>query len=130
MPAAIDKLRRDVDASGAELTALRSRLATAIVESIPGTGAAVAAIPGDAELLRSVAAKLVAAGRDALLCAPEPGGGTVVLFRAPGSSIDCGALWKRIVAKAPGRGGGRPERAEGRLTIEVPNWPEFLAELL
>jgi alanyl-tRNA synthetase len=129
VPAAIDKLKRDVDSSSAELTALRSRLASAIVEAIPGQGAAVASIPGDAELLRSVAAKLVAAGRDAILSAPEPGGATVVLFRAAGSSLDCGALWKKLVAKVPGRGGGRAERAEGRLTAEIPNWPEFIADL-
>jgi alanyl-tRNA synthetase len=130
VPAAIDKLKRDVESSATELTALRGRLANAIVASIPGTGAAIASIPGDAELLRSVAAKLVAAGRDAILCAPEPGGATVVLFRAEGSSLDCGALWKRLVAKAQGRGGGRAERAEGRLTSEIPDWPGFVADLL
>jgi alanyl-tRNA synthetase len=129
VPAAIDKLKRDVESSATELTALRGRLANAIIASIPGTGAAIASIPGDAELLRSVAAKLVAAGRDAILCAPEPGGATVVLFRAEGSSLDCGALWKRIVAKSNGRGGGRAERAEGRLTSEIPDWPGFIADL-
>ncbi|HUS31523.1 MAG TPA: alanine--tRNA ligase-related protein [Kofleriaceae bacterium] len=129
VPAAIDKLKRDVESSSAELTQLRSRLASAIIDAIPGTGPAVASIPGDAELLRSVAAKLVSAGRDAILCAPEPGGATVVLFRAPGSTLDCGALWKKVVAKAPGRGGGRAERAEGRLTVEIPNWAEFIDDL-
>jgi alanyl-tRNA synthetase len=52
------------------------------------------------------------------------------LFRAEGSSLDCGALWKRLVAKAQGRGGGRAERAEGRLTSEIPDWPGFVADLL
>jgi alanyl-tRNA synthetase len=130
VPAAIDKLKRDVDTNAAELTALRSRLATAIVEAIPGTGAAVASVPGDAELLRSVAAKLVAGGRDAILCAPEAEGAVVVLFRAAGSSLDCGALWKKVVGKTPGRGGGRAERAEGRLTVQIPNWSEFIRNLL
>ena len=129
VPAAIDKLKRDVDASAAELTALRSRLANAIVDSLPGTGAAIASIPGDAELLRSVAAKLVAAGRDAILCAPEPEGAVVVLFRAAGSTLDCGALWKKLVARTPGRGGGRAERAEGRLTAPVGDWPGLVSEL-
>jgi alanyl-tRNA synthetase len=129
VPAAIDKLKRDVDANAAELTALRSRLATAIVDAIPGTGAAIASVPGDAELLRSVAAKLVVAGRDAVLCAPEAEGAVVVLFRAAGSSLDCGALWKKIVGKTSGRGGGRAERAEGRLTVPIPNWAEFIRDL-
>src|ERR1043165_5167868 len=51
VPAAIDKLRREVDATGSELTQLRSRLASAIVAQLSGTGAVVAAVPGDAELL-------------------------------------------------------------------------------
>ena len=129
VPAAIDKMRRDIESSSTELTTLRSRLASAIVDAIPGTGAAVASIPGDAELLRSVAAKLVAAGRDAILCAPEGEGAVVVLFRAAGSTLDCGALWKKIVSRAPGRGGGRAERAEGRLTSPIPNWAEFIDQL-
>jgi len=122
VPAAIDKLRREVDTSAAELVQLRSRLATSLIAQLPGTGRVIAALPGDAELLRSVAAKLVTAGRDALLCAPEDGGATVVLMRATGSTLDCGALWKQLAAKLGGRGGGKADRAEGRLTSTVADW--------
>ena len=130
VPAAIDKLRRDVEAAGTELTQLRSRLATAVIAQLPGSGAVIAAIPGDAELLRSVAAKLAGAGRDAILCAPDDGGATVVMMRATGSTLDCGALWKQLAAKLGGRGGGRADRAEGRLTTAIADWPKAVAELL
>lgn len=130
VPGAIDKLRRDVETHSTELTALRSRLASAIVASLPGTGAAIASIDGDAELLRSVAAKLVATGRDAILSAPEGEGAVVVVFRAPGSTLDCGALWKKLIAKVPGRGGGRAERAEGRLTGPVGDWPTLVSDVI
>jgi alanyl-tRNA synthetase len=130
VPAAVDKLRRDAEAAGAELTQLRSRLATAMIAQLPGTGTAIAAIPSDAELLRSIAAKLAGAGRDAVLCAPDDGGATVVLMRATGSSLDCGALWKQLAAKLGGRGGGRADRAEGRLTTAIADWPATVAELL
>jgi alanyl-tRNA synthetase len=130
VPAAIDKLRRDVEASGSELTQLRSRLATTLIAQLPGTGPAIAAIPGDAELLRSVAAKLAAAGRDALLCAPEDSGAIVVLMRATGSALDCGALWKQLSARLGGRGGGRADRAEGRLTTAIADWPATVSELI
>jgi len=130
VPAAVDKLRRDAEAAGAELPQLRSRLATAMIAQLPGTGTVVAAIPSDAELLRSIAAKLAGAGRDALLCAPDDGGATVVLMRATGSSLDCGALWKQLAAKLGGRGGGRADRAEGRLTTAIADWPATIAELL
>lgn len=127
VPSAVDRLRRDADASAAEIAALRGRLATAITATFAGTGAVVAALPFDTELLRSVAAKLVAAGRDAILADES---GTVVVFRAPGSTLDCGALWKQLAARAGGRGGGRADRAEGRLAAPIADWPALIAELL
>jgi alanyl-tRNA synthetase len=130
VPAAIEKLKRDVDAHSTELTALRSRLASTIIETLPGTGAVIATVPGDAELLRSVAAKLVSAGRDALLCAPSDDGAVVVLFRSAGSTLDCGALFKKLLAKVPGRGGGRAERAEGRLSSMPADWSSLVQENL
>ena len=131
VPAAIDKLRRDADASSTEIATLRSRLASLVVESLAGagTGAIVAALPGDAELLRSVAAKLVAAGRDAILSAPDDAGTSVVLMRSTGSTLDCGALWKQLAAKVGGRGGGRADQAQGRVPMRLDSWAELIAEL-
>ena len=129
VPAAIDKLKQTTTAGAAELTALRGRLATLVAQSFPGTGPVIATVPGDPELLRSVAAKLVAAGRDALLAAPDDTGATIVLFRAAGSTLDCGALFKRLTARVPGRGGGRADRAEGRLGSPIADWPALIAEL-
>lgn len=130
VPLAIDKLRREVEAAGTELTQLRSRLATTLIAQLPGDGPVIAALPGDPELLRSVAAKLVAAGRDALLCAPDDAGATVVLMRASGSTLDCGALWKRLAAQLGGRGGGRADRADGRIATAIADWPATIAALL
>jgi alanyl-tRNA synthetase len=130
VPAAIDKLRRDAETHGIEITNLRSRLATLVAESFPGTGPVVAVIPGDGELMRSVAAKLVAAGRDALLCIPDDTGTHVVLMRAHGSALDCGAVWKQIAAQLGGRGGGRSDRAEGRVPTRIADWPGLIAPLL
>jgi len=129
VPAAIDKLKQTTTAGAAELTALRGRLASLVAQSFPGTGPVIATVPGDPELLRSVAAKLVAAGRDALLAAPDDTGATIVLFRAAGSTLDCGALFKRLTARVPGRGGGRADRAEDRLGSPIADWPALIAEL-
>ncbi|MEZ4362848.1 MAG: alanyl-tRNA editing protein [Kofleriaceae bacterium] len=129
VPAALDKLRRAHDEQGAELTAVRGRLASAVAASFAGDGAVVATLPSEPELVRAVAAKLTAAGRDALLYAPDDAGAAmVVLARAPGSSLDCGALWKQLAARVGGRGGGRADRAEGRLSAPCA-WSELLAEL-
>jgi alanyl-tRNA synthetase len=130
VPAAIDKLRRSVESSSTEITNLRSRLASMVVESFAGTGPVVAAIPGDADLMRSVAAKLVATGRDAILSATDDSGTAVVLMRAQGSALDCGALWKQLSAKFGGKGGGRAERAEGRIPAQIVDWTQTIATLL
>jgi alanyl-tRNA synthetase len=129
VPLAIEKMRASSTSATAEITALRGRLAEAIVATLAGTGPVVAAIPGDVEVLRSVAAKLANAGRDALVCVLDEGGAAVVLFRATGSTLDCGALWKQLAARIGGRGGGKAERAEGRLTAPIADWPALIAEL-
>jgi alanyl-tRNA synthetase len=129
VPAAIDKLRREAEAADGQITQLRSRLAGAIIAQLAGDGPAIAALPGDAELLRTVAARLAAAGRNAILCAPEDAGAIVVMIRAAGSSLDCGALWKRLAAKYGGRGGGRADRADGRLATPVTDWPAMVADV-
>ena len=148
VPQAIDKLRRDAAAASAELTTLRGRLAEMLAQSLlvsgavpdvtgvagPGakaaTGPIVASLLGDAELLRQVGAKLVAAGRDALLCAPDGDGCTIVLLRALGSTLDCGALWRRLSAEVGGRGGGRSDYVQGRLGRPVEDWPAIVERLI
>ncbi len=132
VPAAIDKLRRTADAADATMTAMRGRLADAVIASLllpAGTGRVVAELPGDAELARSIGGKLVTAGRDALLATRDGDNTHVVLFRAAGSTLDCGALFKQLSAKHGGRGGGRADRAEGKLG-PIADWPAAVAELL
>ncbi len=130
VPAAIDKLRGESAAAAAEITAMRGRLAAAVVASFEGQGRVIATLPNEPELVRAVASRLTASGRDALLYAPdEAGGAMVVIARAQGSLLDCGALWKQLVARSSGRGGGKADRAEGRLTAPV-EWNLLISELL
>jgi len=65
--------------------------------------------------VRMVAKRIVDAGRVAVLGAVGAEGTHVIVARPPGSSFDCGAHLKRLATAAGGRGGGSPERAEGRL---------------
>ena len=130
VPAAVEKRLRDAEAASTEVTKLRSQIATLIMQQLGEAPRVIATIPGDAELVRSIAAKLSGAGRDALLAAPDGEGLHVVLFRAPGSTFDCGALFKQLAARVGGRGGGKAERAEGRLTGAVADWPALVSELV
>ncbi len=52
-----------------------------------------------------------------------------MIFRAAGSALDCGALWKQLAGKLTGRGGGRADRAEGRLAAPVADWAALVGEL-
>jgi alanyl-tRNA synthetase len=131
LPASIDKLRRALADARAETAAVRARLAGALAAALaaePGPGE-VAAVVDDPELLRPLAAALAARGRDALLAARTPEGTAVLLARAAGSALDCGALLKRLAVATGGRGGGKPTHAAGRLppSIELDAWPALLA---
>jgi alanyl-tRNA synthetase len=128
--AALDKLRRDLQAGAEELGRVRAQLAQRLAEQLPGEAAVIAELEGDVELLRNVALKLVAAGRDAVLCARLDSGSAVVIMRAAGSALECGQLWKQLAATFGGRGGGRAERAEGKLASVVNDWPAAIAAAL
>jgi len=125
VPAAIDKLDRDAAARKTETTAMRGRLAELIAAAFPGDGRVVAHVPGDAELVRLVAAKLVAGGRDALLAGDD---GHAILMRAAGSTLDAGALWKRLAQQFGGKGGGKADRAEGRFSTPPADWAAAVSE--
>ncbi len=62
-----------------------------------------------------------------MLSVVDDAGATVVLFRAAGSSLDCSAIWKKLAAAHGGRGGGRADRAEGRLATPIADWAAAIA---
>ena len=84
----------------------------------------MAALPGeDANALRGVARHLVRLGAPVvLLAAPTADGTAVLAARGAESSFDCGGFIKRVASAHGGRGGGRPEGAEGRLPGAVTDW--------
>jgi alanyl-tRNA synthetase len=72
-------------------------------------------------MLRSLAGRVTARGDAVAICGSldaETGDVLVVAQRgADVKGFDCGAWLKSAAAKCDGRGGGRPERAEGRLKL-------------
>jgi alanyl-tRNA synthetase len=125
VPAGVEKLRRELGEARDALGRARGRLADALHESLTAqaaaTGRAVAVIEdAGPDLLRALATRITAApGVVAFLAGRGPDGLAVLVARASGSSFDCGAFLKKAAATAGGRGGGRPERAEGRLPAEA-----------
>jgi len=82
------------------------------------------------DLVRAIAGRITAEGDLVALLAGEADAGTIVLVaRGSSSSFDCGAFLKRAALAAGGRGGGRPERAEGRLPPGI-DWPAIVSATL
>jgi alanyl-tRNA synthetase len=92
-----------------------SRGETVVVAELPALGI---------EQLRSIAGEVTARLRGAavLACATDDGK-HIVISRHAEHTLDCGKTLKAIAAAAGGRGGGRPEHAEGKL----PNGADLVA---
>jgi alanyl-tRNA synthetase len=136
VPAAVEKLRRELTEAREALGLARARQAEADAAALlqqlqraPGQPC-VGVLDGGAELLRAVAARLTQVpGAVVLLAGRTPEGLAVLVARGPGSDFGCGAFLKRAAQEAGGRGGGRPESAEGRLPAGT-DWPALVARLL
>jgi alanyl-tRNA synthetase len=127
VPAAIQKLRRELTEARESLGEARGRLAErAAVELVAaarekGETRVVAVFDSvDVAFLRAVAKRVTSEPKlVALLAAKTPEGHMVLAARGAESDFDCGAFVKRMAAAHGGRGGGRPEGAEGRLPAAV-----------
>jgi alanyl-tRNA synthetase len=134
VPAGLDKLRRELADARESLGRVRIRVASALADDFIHATAdrTVVGVVDDAslDLVRAVAARITSHGDRVAMVAGAADGGTIVLVaRGPDSKFDCGAFLKRVAAGAGGRGGGRPERAEGRLPLGI-DWPTLVARAL
>lgn len=131
--AAVGKLQADLKRRGDALSSARGELLDLLAPSIlashpPASDGAstivrVSRPSDDIGMLRSLAGKLSSARGDvvAICTASDADGATlIVLQRGATSTFDCGAWLKSAAERAGGRGGGRPERAEGRLPKGAP----------
>jgi alanyl-tRNA synthetase len=121
LPAAIERLqadgkdlRRQIKDFQAKLAAQEADALADAAAAIDGVTAVVAALPGwDAAGLKSIAARIVERpGRVAVLVG-EPAPAAIVVARSAGLTYDAGALLRQLVERHGGKGGGRPELAQG-----------------
>jgi alanyl-tRNA synthetase len=129
--AAVAKLRAELRSKTDAMAAMRGELVGRIADAlwaahpIDPSGTTVIVAPranDDVSMLRTLAGKLatrpdvvaIAASIDA-----ESGDLAIVLQKGEKATFDCGAWLKATAAKVGGRGGGRPERAEGRLALKT-----------
>lgn len=120
VPTIVEATLGKLAAAREEAGALRARLAEAIADRLAGEGTLVAAIPSaDPALLKAVAARLATGDRLVALAAPDADGTHVLIARGPDATASCGELLKAIAEASGGRGGGRPEHAQGRLPAGI-----------
>lgn len=116
--AAVERLRGEIASSHVDAGHLRSALAKRIAEDARRSEDArlvVVLDEGGVELAQKVASELAEGARVAIVAVRTEQGTHLVVARGPSSSEDAGALVRAICAAAGGKGGGRPERAEGRI---------------
>jgi alanyl-tRNA synthetase len=129
---AVAKLRTDLKARTDQLSVLRGELVERIAEAAwrdhPPHPAGLTRVTllrpkDDVAMLRSLAGRLSARADVVAICGaldPESGEVVVVVQRGEAAkAFDCGAWLKAAAAERGGRGGGRPERAEGRLKLDA-----------
>lgn len=128
VPGAVTKLRADLKGTRAQLEAVRTELielvARAAIERLPPPEASPGPIVlpmlrtnDDVAALRVLAGKLAADARViAVAGSVDAASGelVVVVQRGAAGKLDCGAFIQAETKSRGGRGGGRPERAEGR----------------
>lgn len=134
VPAGLDKLRRELADARETLGRVRIRVASGLAEDLlrSAVDRVVVGVVEDAslDLVRAVAGRITTQGDRVAMVAGAADGGTIVLVaRGPESTFDCGTFLKRVAVLAGGRGGGRPERAEGRLPLGV-DWLALVARAL
>jgi alanyl-tRNA synthetase len=132
--AAVERLRSELQSTRDALGDVRARWAEGVAERLlreaseAGSSRVVLTLEGEAvETLRALGQRLTAReGVVAFLASRVDDGLLVLIARGPGSGFDCGAWLKRVAAAQQGRGGGRPDRAEGRLPGAV-DWAALVA---
>jgi alanyl-tRNA synthetase len=142
-PAAIERgqtelreLTRRLRALEQEAAGRRAADLLAQAEVIHDHRVVVTIVPGDAAVIKALAGALTAADRSRVVAVVVGDGhpAPVAIARTPDVALDAGAWMKAAALTLGGRGGGRPEQAQGGLSasadIILAHARETITELL
>jgi alanyl-tRNA synthetase len=133
LPAAIERIQGDAKELRRQVKDFQSKVAAQEADALADGATAVgslrlvaAALTGwDAGGLKTIASRIVERPGHLVVLVSDPAPPAIVIARASDLAHDAGALLRAIVARHGGKGGGRPEMAQGGgLTAPV---PEILA---
>jgi alanyl-tRNA synthetase len=121
LPGAVERLQTEGKDLRKQIKDFQTRLAAQEADTLADTAASVggvrfvaAALPGwDANGLKTVAAHVAERPGHAAVLVGGPSPAPIVVARAPDLTLDSGALLRKLVERHGGKGGGRPELAQG-----------------
>jgi alanyl-tRNA synthetase len=121
LPAAIERLqadgrelRRQIKDFQAKLAAQEADALADAADVVGETRLVVASLPGwDAAGLKLIASRIVERPGHLAILVGDPSPAPIVVARSAGLPHDSGALLRRLVERHGGKGGGRPELAQG-----------------
>jgi alanyl-tRNA synthetase len=121
LPAGIERLQAEGKAAKKQLKDLQARLSTFEAASLAGRAEAhgtvqvvLAALEGwDQSGLKAIASEVASRSGHAAVLFSVPQPSAVVIARAADAAIDSAAVLKKLVERFGGKGGGRPDLAQG-----------------
>lgn len=121
LPAAIERLQADAKELRKQVKDFQFRVATqeanrlsGEAEDIGGRHVVAAALPSwDAAGLKAIAAGIVERPRHVAVLLGGPAPAPIVVARGADAGVDSGALLRELLSRHGGKGGGRPELAQG-----------------
>jgi alanyl-tRNA synthetase len=121
LPAAIERLQADGKESRRQIKDFQTTLASQEADTLADGAVPVgdirlvaASLAGwDAAGLKLIAARIVERPGHVAILVGEPAPAAIVVARAAGLPNDAGALLRQLVERHGGKGGGRPEMAQG-----------------
>jgi alanyl-tRNA synthetase len=138
LPGGIERLQAEAKDMKRQIKDLQSRLAgfegAALADRTQVFGnirAVVDAVDGsDQTGLKALAATITARSGHVAVLFSAPGPSAAVIARAADSTLDCAALLKKLIERFGGKGGGRPDLAQGGLQGAPDAMVEFAREQL
>jgi len=121
LPTAIERLQGDMKATKRQLSDLQGRLAefeadalAARAEQIGSAKAVIAALEGwEQQALKAIASTIAARPQHVAVLFGLPAPSAVVVARSSDLKVDSAAILKKLIERFGGKGGGRPELAQG-----------------
>lgn len=121
LPAAIERLQGEGRDARRQIKDLQGRVASVeadaladAAEDVAGTKLVTAAVPGwDAGALKTIAARIAERPGHVAVLVGDPPSAPIVVARAADARVDAGAVLRQLLQRHGGKGGGRPELAQG-----------------